>query len=61
MELKTKNEEHMRQLTDLTNQRARFQAENGILETFCWLKRTFINIRCCSPVSSYYHKLVKKS
>uniref|UniRef100_H3CE06 Myosin, heavy chain b n=1 Tax=Tetraodon nigroviridis TaxID=99883 RepID=H3CE06_TETNG len=29
MELKTKNDEHLRQLTDLTNQRARFQAENA--------------------------------
>lgn len=30
MELKTKNDENMRQITDLTNQRARFQNENGI-------------------------------
>eukprot|EP00066_Takifugu_rubripes_P013361 XP_011602627.1 PREDICTED: myosin heavy chain, fast skeletal muscle [Takifugu rubripes] len=29
MELKTKNDEHMRQLTDVINQRARFQTENA--------------------------------
>lgn len=29
MELKTKNDENMRQIIDLTNQRARFQTENG--------------------------------
>lgn len=34
MELKTKNDEHVRQLTDVINQRARFQTENGTLETF---------------------------
>lgn len=34
MELKTKNEEHTRQLSDVINQRARFQTENGTSETF---------------------------
>lgn len=29
MELKAKHEEDTRQITDLTNQRARFQTENG--------------------------------
>lgn len=29
MELKAKHEEDTRQVTDLTNQRARFQTENG--------------------------------
>lgn len=36
LELKTRNDQHLHQLADVTNQRARFQTENGTLQPPRW-------------------------
>lgn len=36
LELKARNDQHLRQLADVTDQKARFQAENGTLQPPRW-------------------------
>lgn len=52
MELKTKSEENMRQIMDLTNQRARFQTENGnfVLPVFIEILKATVLTETYFPV-----------